>query len=212
MTRGSARRCFPLALVAAVSMAGCSTTPGHGERVPATPTSHLPHTRPVPTPSTTPVSSAPASQLPTTAAQTTGAVPSTSVPPTSAPPPASTCTDVSVRVLPGGATFGEQIAGLQFTNTGTTTCILAGYPTVTLLLHGQVIGRQSVPSSRATSVRRLAPGEVAESLVHDYTQTCQAPLSDSVRVQVPGESTTVTRPDMQLRACVLRVDRLRPPD
>jgi hypothetical protein len=115
-------------------------------------------------------------------------------------------------VLPGGATFGEQIAGLQFTNAGSATCVLAGYPTVTLLLHGQVIGRQSVPSSTATSVRRLAPGQVAESLLHDYTQTCQAPLSDSVRVQVPGTNTTVIRPDMQLRACILRVDRLRAPD
>jgi hypothetical protein len=115
-------------------------------------------------------------------------------------------------VLPGGASFGEQIAGLQFTNDGNATCVLVGYPTVTLLLNGRVIGRPSEPATAAKSARTLQPGQVAESLLHDYTQTCQAPLSDSVRVQVPGTNTTVIRPDMQLRACILRVDRLRAPD
>jgi hypothetical protein len=33
-----------------------------------------------------------------------------------------------------------------------------------------------------------------------------------VRVQVPGTPQTVIRPGMQLRACVLRVDRLTPPE
>lgn len=119
---------------------------------------------------------------------------------------------MTVRVLPGGATFGQQIAGLEFENTGPTTCVLAGYPTVTLLLHGKVIGRPSQPASAAQSLRTLRPGESAESHLHDYTQTCQAPLSDSVQVQVPGRPTTAIRPDMQLRACVLRVDPLRAPD
>lgn len=117
-----------------------------------------------------------------------------------------------MRVLPGGASFGEQIAGLQFVNDGHTTCMLVGYATVTLLLNGQVIGRPSEPASPAKSTRTLRPGETAESLLHDYTQTCQAPLSDSVRVQVPGSRKTIVRPGMQLRACVLRVDRLTAPE
>jgi hypothetical protein len=117
-----------------------------------------------------------------------------------------------VRVLPGGASFGEQIAGLQFVNESHATCTLVGYPTVTLLLNGQVIGRPSEPASPARSARTLRPGQVAESLLHDYTQTCQAPLSDSVRVQVPGTHKTIIRPGMQLRACVLRIDRLTAPE
>jgi hypothetical protein len=117
-----------------------------------------------------------------------------------------------VRVLIGGASFGEQIAAVQYTNEGHATCVLAGYPTVTLLLNGQRIGRPSEPASAAKSKRTLRPGEVAESLVHDYTQTCQAPLSDSVRVQVPGTAQTIIRPGAQLRACVLRVDRLTAPE
>lgn len=117
-----------------------------------------------------------------------------------------------MRVLPGGASFGEQIAGLQFVNEGHTTCVLVGYATVTLLLNGQVIGQPSEPASAATSKRTLRPGQAAESLLHDYTQTCQAPLSDSVRVRVPGTRQTIVRPGMQLRACVLRVDRLTAPE
>jgi hypothetical protein len=119
---------------------------------------------------------------------------------------------VTVRVLPGGASFGEEIAAVQFVNSGVKTCTLVGYPTVTLRLHGRKIGAASQPSSTSRSMRTLHPGDVAESLVHDYTQTCQAPLSDSVQVQLPGTSITYVRPHMQLRACVLRVDRLGAPD
>lgn len=115
-------------------------------------------------------------------------------------------------MLPGGATFGEQIAGLEFTNDGSHRCVLVGYPTVTLLLNGHSIGRPSEPTSAAKSTRVLRPGQVAESLLHDFTQTCQAPLSDSVRVQVPGTRHSIVRPGMQLRACVLRVDRLTAPE
>lgn len=117
-----------------------------------------------------------------------------------------------MRVLPGGASFGEQIAGLEFTNDGSTTCLLVGYATVRLLLNGQVIGRPSEPASSATSIRTLRPGQVAQSLLHNYTQTCQAPLSDSVRVRVPGTGQTIVRPGMQLRACVLRVGKLTAPE
>jgi hypothetical protein len=117
-----------------------------------------------------------------------------------------------VRVIPGGASFGQEIAAVQYVNSGHTTCMLVGYPTVTLLLHGNPIGRPSEPSSTAPSQRTLHPGDIAESLVHDYTQTCQAPLSDSVKVQAPGLDQTTVRPDMQLRACVLRVDKLGAPD
>lgn len=118
-----------------------------------------------------------------------------------------------MRLLPGGASPGQEIAAVQFTNAGPSTCSLVGYPIVTLLLHGRRIGIPSQPSTPGiASSRQIAPGEVAESLVHDYTQTCQAPLSDSVRVNVPGSSQTYLRPGMQLRACVLRVDRLGAPD
>lgn len=152
-------------------------------------------------------------------ASTTESTPTSAAPTSSAPPtqptvtPKSTCTNISVRVLPGGASPGQEIAAVQYTNAGTTSCVLVGYPTVTLLLHGQRIGSPSVPATPAVASRRqLAPGQVAESLVHDYTQTCQAPLSDSVRVTVPGTEQLYLRPGMQLRACLLRIDKLGAPE
>jgi hypothetical protein len=220
--RGSALRCTALlaALAAVGLLAGCTssgqpqavrnTLPSIASTPPTTAASTRPSTPPPPT-SAPPTSAPPvrsSTPAPSTPARTTT---SSAVPPVP-PVPQTTCKSLSVRVLPGGASFGEQIAGLQFTNEGSSSCVLAGYPTVTLLLHGQVIGRPSEPATPAKSTRTLKPGQVAESLLHDYTQTCQAPLSDSVRVQVPGTPQTVIRPGMQLRACVLRVDRLTPPE
>ena len=175
-------------------------------------------TSPTPTPTLVPTlptvslsSSSPraSSDLPTSASVTHSASPS---PTPTQTVPQTTCTSLSVRVLPGGASPGQEIAAIQFTNTGNTRCVVAGYPVVTLLRKGKRIGKPSEPSTTAVSSRTLRPGAVAESLLHDYTQTCQAPLSDSVRVRLPGTDINYLRPQMQLRACVLRVDRLGAPE
>ena len=81
---------------------------------------------------------------------------------------------------------------------------------MTLLRKGNQVGNPSQPSALgATSTRTLAPGDIAESVLHDYS-SCNAPLSDSMRVQVPGSSTIAIRPAV-LRGCILRVDKLGPP-
>jgi hypothetical protein len=118
---------------------------------------------------------------------------------------------VGIRVIQGGASMGQEILALQFTNNGSRACHLVGYPSVTLLRHGQVLGRPSEPATPTESARTLAPGDVAESLLHNYVTNCQAPLSDSVRVVVPGSTLSAVRP-AQLRACVVRVDKLGAPD
>lgn len=205
-----------LAAGAAVALAGCSSS--GGKQAADDPVISAPATTaPAPTsaaavPSTAAAPSAPAS----TTASSTSAAPSHSpaaASSTSRPTvvPRSTCTRIGIRILPGGATFGEEIAGLQFTNEGTTTCRLVGYPTVTLLRQGRPIGRPSQPATTAGSTRTLAPGEVAESLLHDNIRNCQAPLSDTVRVVAPGSTISASRP-MQLRACVVRIDPLGAPD
>jgi Protein of unknown function (DUF4232) len=168
-----------------------------------------------PAPSTPPPSSIVPSSPPasTPAATTASSSASTSHSRTTAPPvpERSTCTKLGIRVIPGGASVGQEIAALQFTNQGSTRCTLAGYPSVTLLLHGRAIGRPSQPSTTAPSTRALEPGETAESLLHDYVGNCQAPLSDRIRVIAPGSTLNLVRP-MQLRACVVRVDKLDAPD
>ena len=116
---------------------------------------------------------------------------------------------MGVRVIPGGAEPGVEIAALQFTNTGSSTCRLGDFPHVLLLFGGRQIGSPSQPDGRSARTVTLSPGTTVESLLRDYS-SCQAPLSDSARVTVPGETTTVVRP-IRLRGCTLRVGPLGPP-
>jgi Protein of unknown function (DUF4232) len=208
------RRGPVLVVLAALALAGCTSSTVAADdnspvavTTPATPTA----------PSTPVVASTPPSAAPSTTAAapttTTAAPRTTASRPTVRPSPVvprSTCTDVSVRVIRGSASVGQEIAALQFTNAARKTCTLVGYPQVTLMRGGKIIGTPSQPTATGSSTRVLAAGAVAESLLHDYT-SCQAPLSDMVRVVVPGSSFTAIRP-AQLRACVLRVDRLGPPE
>jgi uncharacterized protein DUF4232 len=172
---------------------------------------------------TVPASSTSAPPSSSAAAPTTPAAPSSTAPKhpstthrsvTVAPPvvaaPRSTCTAVTVRVIRGSAARGLEFAALQFTNDGTKRCTLAGYPTVNLRLKGKRIGTVSQPATSKSSSRTLAPGDTAESRLNDYTD-CQAPLSDQIRVVVPGSSQSAIRPG-QLRACTLRVSALGAPE
>jgi hypothetical protein len=208
-----------LAVATLMLIAGCTSSgqPVGGSRTPTpvtTTSSSAASPTPIPTLTITDSSTAPQTSTTATATATVTSTPASASTSTSTPPPPvrTTCKKVTVRVIPGGASPGEEIAAVQFVNSGVRTCTMAGYPTVTLLRKGSQIGQPSQPSTTKPSVRKLQPGDVAESLLHDYTQTCQAPLSDSVKVRVPGTSITYVRPGMQLRACVLRVDRLGAPD
>lgn len=199
--------------VTVLGTAACSssTTSGTGTTISTAPTTTAapvtdPATAsdtPTPTPVTTPTTSAAASTTP--AASTTAPAPAPSAPPVSP----STCRSVGVRVIEGGAERGAEIAALQFTNTGSTSCRLGGFPAVTLLINGQPVGTPSQPSTTTPKTLTLQPGDTVESLLRDFS-SCQAPLSDAARVTVPGETTTAVRP-IQLRVCTLRVGPLGPP-
>lgn len=204
-------RSAALAVTASVLLAAC--TSGNAATGGNTPTPVLSTSDNVVTPTPTESTTTAPTPTPTPSVPPSSAPATTSAAPSPTPTVAqTTCKKVTVRVIPGGASPGEEIAAVQFVNSGVRTCTIAGYPTVTLLRNGSQIGQPSQPSTTKPSARTLRPGDVAESLLHDYTQTCQAPLSDSVKVRVPGTSITYVRPQMQLRACVLRVDRLAAPD
>ena len=113
-------------------------------------------------------------------------------------------------MIRGSAAPGYEFAALQFTNTGSTPCMLTGYPIVTLLRGGAPVGRPSAAAGTGTSRFILASGATAESRLKDFS-SCQAPLSDQIRVVAPGSSLTATRPG-QLRACTLRVSALATPE
>ena len=208
------RRLVVLVVGAALALAGCTSSGGAQKADDPVISPLSTTTAPAPTSPAASSSPAPASSPPTSRTASSSATPAPTTPTSSSPKPVvakSTCTKIGIRVIPGGATFGEEIAGLQFTNEGTQPCRLVGYAAVTLLLRGRPVGRPSQPTTAANSVRTLAPGEVAESLLHDHIRNCQAPLSDTVRVVAPGSTISASRP-MQLRACVVRIDRLGAPD
>jgi hypothetical protein len=115
-----------------------------------------------------------------------------------------------VRVIPGGAEQGTEIAGLQFTNAAKTSCVLVGWAKVVLLRAHHRIGTPSQPARPGNGrAVELKPGQTTQSLLRDYS-TCQAPLSDNARVTVPGSTITAVRP-AELRACTLRVGLLGTP-
>lgn len=115
-------------------------------------------------------------------------------------------TQLAVRVIPGGAASGQEIALITFTNVSTTSCTLYGYPGVSLRLNGQLIG---TPATRTADTLptpklvRLAQGEQAQAMLTDFS-SCQAPLSDTVRVYPPNSTQFADRP-AQLRACHLEI-------
>ncbi|MDT4924379.1 MAG: hypothetical protein QOG01_2092 [Pseudonocardiales bacterium] len=155
---------------------------------------------------------APSASIPSSAPASSSATKTVTVTATATTPvtPRSSCTELTIRVIRGSASPGAEFAALQFTNIGARSCTLVGYPTVTLLLKGKLIGTPSQPASAARSRMTLRPGDTAESKLNDYT-SCQAPLSDNVDVVVPGSAISAVRP-AQLRACILRVSPLGVPD
>jgi hypothetical protein len=112
-------------------------------------------------------------------------------------------------VIPGGASAGEELAALQYTNAAAKSCVLTGYPQVTLRLNGKQIGQPSRPAQSVPHSINLKPGDTAESQLHDITN-CQAPLSDMARITIPGTDQAIVRP-LVMRACTLIVDPLGPP-
>lgn len=205
------RRTAPIVLVVVVSIAGCASS---GGKASISPTPSTVSSAPPPSlPASTPASSSAA--LTTTTPRSTAAAPASVAPSTPARATSSapvvqafttTCTRLSVRVIPGGAVRGAEIAGIQYVNDGTRTCRITGFPTAQLLRDGKAIGTRSTPLPRQATPFTLAPGEVGESLMQDFS-TCNAPLSDSVMLTMPARAGSTPEPVLRparLRACELR--------
>lgn len=122
----------------------------------------------------------------------------------------NTCPDgtLTVRVLPGGAIRGHEIAAVTVTNSGTRPCVVWGFPKVHLERGGKLLGAAAVPTGTAHDLT-LAPGDQAQALITDAS-TCNAPLSDTVVATLPESTQTVSRP-MEMRGCSLQIAALGPP-
>ncbi len=106
----------------------------------------------------------------------------------------------------GGAYQGREIAGVLFTNSSATPCTVSGYPFAQLRYRGKQLGKPASDNPGTVRVITLQPGRSAQSQLTAVT-TCQAPISDHVRVVAPHTGTAKTVA-IQLRGCSLSIDPL----
>ena len=202
---GAARTVVVAAVLSGViGLAGCTSSAGSGSGSSGPSTGNL-ATAITPIPGS--AASTPAS---TSAAPTSSAAPSktatTTVPPKPTPtgPAACTSTQLKVRALRGSAAAGQEFALITFTNTASAACTLFGFPGVSLRLNNALLGRPAERSGKAPSTVTLEPGAQAEASLTDFS-SCQAPVSDTVRVYPPNQRAFVDRP-LALRGCRVVVD------
>ncbi|HZY76532.1 MAG TPA: DUF4232 domain-containing protein [Jatrophihabitantaceae bacterium] len=153
-----------------------------------------------PAPPTQPTSTAPTTTAPTTPASRPTSTPARS---------GNTCTNLTIRVLPGGAVQQAEIAAVTFVNDSTKACSISGYPTVVLLHQGSTLVTGTPQSGTVAQAVRLAPGDQAESRLTDHS-SCNAALSDTIEVTAPNGAAggKLTRP-FQLRGCKVDVAPVR---
>ena len=122
-----------------------------------------------------------------------------------APTPGNTCKpgQLAIEGVRGGAYQGREIAGVLFTNTSATPCTMSGYPSARLIRNGRPIGRPADDEPGTVKPVLLANGQTAQTELTAVT-TCQAPISDAVRIALPNWAHPVDA-QVQLRACSLSV-------
>jgi len=115
----------------------------------------------------------------------------------------SDCTgdDLKVTVGSGQGAAGSSIVPVVFTNTSGGPCGIQGFPGVSLVNSGGVIGAPATrDSSRPVSIITLAPGAKASALLkiadaENYpSSTCKTDTSSSLQVYPPNETASVDVP------------------
>ena len=113
----------------------------------------------------------------------------------------------------GDAGAGNIYTTLVLRNTGHATCVMRGYPGVSLLdRHGHQLGRAAQRTGASTRTIVLRPGGTASTVIHTLnpgvgTTACLGP-SAAVRVYPPDQRTSLRVP-VRLSEC-LGVLEVRP--
>ncbi len=125
------------------------------------------------------------------------------------PPGPSACTlgRLKVSAVRGGATEGQEIAAVLFTNASTKVCTVRGYIFAQLRVMGAPLGEPATHNPGRVRTVALPRGASAQAQL-TAVSTCQAPVSDQVRVRLPN-SPGAASVAIQLRGCSLSVDPLQ---
>ncbi len=182
--RRATRATSVLVVVLAVA-AACSSTRSHAGRT--TTTTARGHG------STT--TSTSGSSTTTAAPTTTAAGGSTST--SASGPPACPTSQLTASLGAGQGAAGHLLVPLSLTNHGAATCVVSGYPGVSLLAgSGQLIGNPATRAARPVSPVVLAPGAAAQTTLESQNPglsptPCWA-TSTSIRIYPPGQLDALT--------------------
>jgi Protein of unknown function (DUF4232) len=167
--------------------AGCSSSPKKPASSSTTSTTSAPTTT---SPSSTTVTTSPSSTS-TTAASVSGACTSAQL-------------SVSIGMSQGAA--GTFYYPLVFTNTGSASCTLQGYPGVSLVgTSGNQIGSPAIRTASATPLVSIVPGGTTTATIglSDALNVCSTPVSpNGFRVYPPNQTAALYAPYSGLEYCV----------
>ena len=182
-------------VLAGAAAAGCSSNPSATKTTKTTKT----------TTSTTTTKKHPTT---TTSAPTTTVPPSTSTssPTTTAagvPPCASGQLSVSIGQSQGAA--GSLIVPLVFTNTGSTTCSLQGYPGVSIVgANGAQLGAAAAQTGQGTPLVSLPAGQTTTAIFRQANPgilNCTPVSATGFRVYPPNQTAALFAADSSLTTC-----------
>jgi hypothetical protein len=166
----------------ALLAAGCSSgSSGGGAGSTISPIPTPPHTHtssPTPIPTTTTVTPTPTATVTTTAGV-----------------PRCLSSQLSLSLGQAGGAAGSTYTPLVFTNTGSTTCQLRGYPGVSFVdASGARLGKPSKQDAGRVKTVKLSSGHGANALLREPETgnyppaACQAATSNRLQVYPPGET------------------------
>lgn len=142
------------------------------------------------------------STVPAGTAGSTGSAGATGSPGTVSGSGSRACTSTNLKLALGpgnGAGAGSVYPAIQFTNTGSTTCVMAGFPGVSYVAgnDGHQVGAAATRSGSAGPAVTLAPGAVASALVQEANTgnfdatDCQPIAVRGFRIYAPGNTSAM---------------------
>jgi hypothetical protein len=180
-----------IAAIAAILAVGCSSQSSDaGGQASSQPSATQSGVSPASTPASTPASQA--------------SSPAPAAPTSSAPASAASCltSNLHITLGNGGAGAGTDFTILDFTNSGTSTCTLFGFPGVSLInSSGAQIGAAATrnPSKPATAIT-LAPGAKANATLgvanaENYpASACKPTAAAQLKVFPPNQTQAIELP------------------
>jgi hypothetical protein len=90
--------------------------------------------------------------------------------------------------LPDDGYTGGVVYDVEFSNVGSHTCTLRGYPRVVAISGSHQVGKGASHGSQTSALVALAPGATAHVLLQIEVPFCSRPVSAEIYVYPPGQA------------------------